>query len=186
MAEENNEEKSEEKSEGGGINKVFLIIGAIVLVLLISVVGVITMLLSGDEKEQAQNPQNIPAIDNKGGGMDDGMRAVNVKINKAYLKVGTLYEMPLFIANLISRKGKRYLRVKINLEMDNDALMGELDTKKAVISDIILSIITSKTVEDLSSIKGKARTKQELAATINKSLTDGKIKNIFFTEFIIQ
>lgn len=174
------EESTEEKQKGS--SKVLIIIGSIVLVFLIIVGGIIGLLLSGgDEKMMTKDKMNMDSMMGETPSGD-----VAVKLKKTYLKVGTLYEMPRFIINLVAKKGKRYLRITLNLEMDNDSLMGELDVKKAVLSDIILSVLSSKTVEDLSSIKGKARAKAEVRATINKSLLDGKITNIFFTEFIIQ
>lgn len=184
MADENSEEEVDgEKSGGGGSKKIFIVIGAIVLVLLLLVGGIMAALLSGGDEEMAPPTEQV-GQQMMGGAPAEAMP--NVRINKTYLKVGALYEMPLFVANLVSRKGKRYLRIKMNFEMDNESLMAELEMKKAVISDIVLSVLTSKTVEDLSSIKGKSRTKQEIIVTINRSLLDGKIKNIFFTEFIIQ
>lgn len=177
------EESGEVKTAAKGSNKIFIIIGAIVLVLLLIVGGIVAALLSGgdDKMADAQQMQSGNAMM----GEDDSM-PTTIRLKKTYLKVGALYEMPRFIVNLVTKKGKRYLRITMNLEMDNDSLMGELDAKKAILSDIVLSVLSSKTVEDLSSIKGKARAKAEIRATINKSLLDGKIKNIFFTEFIIQ
>ena len=177
--EENNEEQGGGKSKG--LNKVIIFIAVGVFGFLVIIGGLIVFLLTGNEEmtptlaEQAIVSQS-----------DSPQEAVDIKINKTYLSVGALYELPLLTLNLIARKGKSYLRAKISLEMDNAALMGELDNKKTVMMDIVISILTSKTVEDLSSIKGKARTKQEIIATLNKSLVDGKIKNLFFTEFIIQ
>jgi flagellar FliL protein len=184
MAEEENQEQ--EKSKSGGGNKTIIIIAGVVLVLLLIVGGIVAMLLSGDDEPPIPTAQealaNAPALLSSNGGeiMPD------IRVNKSYLKIGPLYEMPLLVVNLISRKGKRYLRIMINFEMDNEALQGELELKKVIISDIVLGILTSKTVEDLSSIKGKSRTKQEMIITLNKSLLDGKIKNVFFTQFIIQ
>jgi flagellar FliL protein len=184
--EESKHEESKHQEGSSGSNKVVIIIGVVVLVLLLIIGGIVAVLLSGDDNSGAPSAQvamqNAPALL----GNTDNESLPDIKVDRTYLKVGPLFELPLFVANLISRKGKRYLRVKINFEMDNEALQDELTTKQAIISDIVLGILTSKTVEDLMSIKGKSRTKQEMIVTLNKSLLDGKIKNIFFTEFIIQ
>ena len=174
------EEHKEEAGKSKGLNKIIIFIAVGVFVFLLIVGGLIAFLLSGSDDPMPTQAQH--AMINQNGPEE----TVDIKVNKTYLSVGSLYELPLLTLNLIARKGKSYLRAKISLEMDNEALMGELDMKKTIMMDVVISILTSKTVEDLSSIKGKARTKQEIIATLNKSLIDGKIKNLFFTEFIIQ
>ena len=64
--------------------------------------------------------------------------------------------------------------------------MVELDTKKPAIRDTMISVLSSKTFEEISTAKGKENLKNELVERINESLVDGKIVNLFFTDFAIQ
>ena len=94
--------------------------------------------------------------------------------------------MSQFIVNLLSENGSRFLKTSIDLEMDKTELSAELDKKKPLIRDIIIRTLSSKTFEEVSTMKGKDRLKDEIVNKVNDVLTDGQIKNIFFTDFIVQ
>ena len=175
--------EEEEEKKGGGKNLIIIIVAIIVVVLLL-IGGILAFLLSGDEEEMPMPPPSA-SVQNPQGNTPTGIP--NPQVTKNYIKVGPLYQgIGLLTTNLSSRKGKRYLRVQLDLELDSDNVIGELDSKLPVVKDIILGILGSKSTEDLTTIKGKNRTKQEIIATLNKSLIDGKINDIFFQEFIIQ
>ena len=179
------EEKSEAKASGGG-NKIVMIIAGVVLVFLLVVGGVIAILLSGGEEED-EMMMDAPMDASKKGAMMDGPSAMP-SANRAtsYVTVGPIYELDKFVVNLITKRGKKYLRVKISLELDSENVLGELEMKKVVLSDTIIDILTARTKQELSTSKGKNRLKDELVSRINTSLVDGAVKNVFFTEFIIQ
>jgi len=52
--------------------------------------------------------------------------------------------------------------------------------------DIVIGIMSSKTVEEISTTRGKDKLKGELMTGLNEVLVDGYIKNLFFTDFVIQ
>ncbi len=103
-----------------------------------------------------------------------------------YLTIGPMYPMSQFIVNLLSENGTRFLKTTIDLEMDKPELSAELDKKKPLIRDIIIRVLSSKTFEEVSTMKGKSRLKDEIVSKINDVLADGQIKNIFFTDFVVQ
>lgn len=52
--------------------------------------------------------------------------------------------------------------------------------------DIIIDILSSKSIEEIVTTKGKERIKDEILQRVNQILADGVIKNVFFTEFVVQ
>jgi flagellar FliL protein len=180
--EELEEEISESKVEkSSNSSKIIMIIAGVVLVFLLIVGGIIAMLLSGGEEED-------PGMASTGTAQQAGGRAKKSSAKRAtsYVTVGPIHELDKFVVNLITKRGKRYLRVKISLELDSENVLGELETKKVVLSDAIIDTLTSRTKQELSTSKGKNRLKDELMSRINASLVDGEVTNVFFTEFIIQ
>ncbi len=179
MAEEEKEENQEsgggnENKKGGG--NVVLIIVVVLLVLVLAIGGVVAyLMLSGDEAAAA-----------------DGTQVTQEKVQKKRrsrsddMTVGPMYPLDKFTVNLMSENGRRYLVVKMNLEEDGEELTPELDKKTPLIRDIVISILSSKTVEEITTAKGKAKLKDEIIAQINKHLEDGEIRHIYFTEFVIQ
>ncbi len=179
MAEEEKEESQEngtekESKKGGGSN-IVLIIVVVLLVLVLAIGGIVAyLMLSGDD-----------------GG--DGTQVTQEKVEKKKrrsrsddMTVGPMYPLDKFTVNLMSENGRRYLVVKMNLEEDSEELTPELDKKTALIRDIVISILSSKTVEEITTAKGKAKLKDEIIAQINRHLEDGEIRHIYFTEFVIQ
>jgi flagellar FliL protein len=100
--------------------------------------------------------------------------------------IGILYPLDTFTVNLKSDAGRRYLKCTLSLELEGEELSLELDAKSAVLRDRIIRILTSKTLEEISSKKGKQKVSNQIMDTLNAMISDGEIKGIYFTEFVIQ
>ncbi|RAX56675.1 flagellar basal body protein FliL [Helicobacter monodelphidis] len=175
------DEKKPEEAAGGGNKMIIIIVAAVVALLLIIAVVVGIILMSGGGEEPQAQPT---AQANAGGG--GGNPAANMRSGTSYLSLGPIYGLDQLIVNLSSQSGRRYLKTTINLELSSEKLMPELDTKRPAIRDTLISVLSSKTIEEISTAKGKDKLKDELVERINESLVDGKISNLFFTEFVIQ
>ena len=101
-------------------------------------------------------------------------------------EIGILYPLDTFTVNLKSDAGRRYLKVTLSLEVSGEELSLELDAKSAVLRDRIIRILTSKTLEEISSKKGKVKVTNQIMDTLNSIIVDGSIEGIYFTEFVIQ
>ena len=174
----------EEKQTKKGGSSVLIIIIVAMLVLLLVVGGLVAFLLLGNDEShgasmaqpQAQAQQNAPAKSAKPAS----------KRNNDYANMGPIYPLDQFIVNLLSENGSRFLKTKIDLEQSDELLTPELDKKKALLRDIIIRTLSSKTYEEVSTAKGKDRLKDEIVGKLNEVLSDGYIKNIYFTDFVVQ
>ncbi|WP_104697677.1 MULTISPECIES: flagellar basal body-associated protein FliL [unclassified Helicobacter] len=154
----------------------FVIIGAVVF-LIVVVALVAFLLLSGSEKNQ-ENTQP-EATQQKPGILSS--KDANL------LNLGPLYPIAKpFVVNLVTQNGRRYLKTSITLELSNPKLQAEIDQKTTVVQDIIIDILSSKSIEEIVTTKGKERIKDEILQRVNQILADGFIKNVFFTEFVVQ
>jgi flagellar protein FliL len=90
------------------------------------------------------------------------------------------------IVNLAETNGQRYLKVNLQLEMSEAKLEEELTARRAQLMDLIIAILSSKTIDEVSSTIGRNRLKREMIDKLNAELVTGKIINIYFTEFVIQ
>lgn len=169
-----------------------LLIIIIVVLLLIIIGGAIVafLLMSGDEEAAHAQQQHVeqpaaPQVQHKSApskAKDDGDEMASKKLNE----IGTLYPLDAFTVNLKSESGRRYLKTTISLELNGKELSLELDNKTPVIRDRIIRILTSKTLEEISSKKGKQKISEQIMDTLNSMITDGSIEGIYFTEFVIQ
>lgn len=100
--------------------------------------------------------------------------------------IGPIFELTTFIVNLADKGGNRYLRVTMDLELQNAELKDELSKRLPQVRDSILMILPSKRFEDISSAAGKTALRDEILEKTNGILTQGKVTNIYFKEFVVQ
>ncbi|WP_169975043.1 MULTISPECIES: flagellar basal body-associated protein FliL [unclassified Campylobacter] len=171
-----------EEKQGKKGNSLLLIIIIIVLVLLLAIGGLIAFLVLGGSDNQQINAQDMQTMQQP----QQTARNNSPKRSNDYINMGPIYPMDQFIVNLLSESGSRFLKTKVDLELNNEALTPEIDKKKSLIRDIIIRTLSSKTFEEVSTIKGKDRLKDEIVDRLNEVLADGHIKNIYFTDFVVQ
>ncbi|AXP09016.1 flagellar basal body-associated protein FliL [Campylobacter hepaticus] len=172
--------KNEEKKQKGG--SLVIIIVILLFVLLLSIMGVIAWLISSsshDESEVKEAPkEEIKA--------DKPKISTPTQRGSDFADIGPMYPLDPFTLNLLSDSGSRYVKCTIELEQNSELLKPELDKKVPIIRDIIIRTLTAKTFEEVSTQKGKERLKDELVGKINEILTDGFIKNVYFTDFVVS
>ena len=184
---EKEKEEAQEGKEEKKSNKMLIIIIIVVLVLVILIGVVAAVLLMGDDEEEAdatasaktEKTAKAPAAKKR---RSSAVMEATRKLNE----IGVLYPLDNFTVNLNSDNGRRYLKVTLDLELSGQELTAELDSKTAVIRDRIIRILTSKTLEEVSSRKGKEKLTLQIQDTINSMLVDGEVQGVFFTEFVIQ
>ena len=100
--------------------------------------------------------------------------------------VGVMVPLEPFMVNLARTKGSRILKVTVTLELNNPAVQPEVEDNRQKIMDSILVLLSSKTFEDVYSIQGKFKLKDEITTRVNRFLAMGHIKEVYFSEFLIQ
>ena len=181
--EESTEEEVPEKKKSGNMLMIIIIV---VLILIILGGAVVAILLMGDDEEASQQqvvaaPQQVNER-----GAKRSTTPSTFDDSRKLSEIGILYPMDTFTVNLKSDAGRRYLKVTLSLELEGEELSIELDANAPVLRDRIIRILTSKTLEEISSKKGKQKVSTQIMDTLNAMLSDGRIKGIYFTEFVIQ
>ena len=74
----------------------------------------------------------------------------------------------------------------MELELDSEKTEAELIKRLPQVRDSILTMLSSKSNEDINTLEGKFQLRAEIISKLNQSLKTGKIKNVYFTDFIIQ
>jgi len=156
----------EEKGAGGGKSKMmlFVIIGVVVLLV---AVGVAAYLLG------SKSAQNTPV-------------AVEVEETEKAEGVGPMVDVSDFIINILDKNETRYLKAAITLELENDETVIEVNERMPQIRDSVLLLVGNKTFAELNDLQGKLQLRAEIIVRLNKLLKKGKVKGIYFTEFVVQ
>ena len=100
--------------------------------------------------------------------------------------IGAIYSLDTFVVNLADQGGKRYLRVKIDLEISDEKLKEELDQRLPQIKDSILMILPAKKFDNIKDEEGKIALRNEIIEKLNSFLKTGSITYVYFTEFVVQ
>jgi flagellar FliL protein len=139
----------------------FLIIGILVLALIGGVVAY--LLLTGGKGGHPENKKQ--------------------KQEEKDLKTA-LIALESFVLNL-SDQG-RYLKVTMQFELADAANQPLVIEKTPQIRDAIITLVSSKSVESVSSPEGKMQLKDEVLLRANQAVGKDIFKNLYFTEFVMQ
>lgn len=166
MAEENQEQQ---KEQGGGKKKLLIIL--LVLLLLGGGGGFAAYKFLLSDKSKEEEKDKAEEI---------------VKETQFIEQIGIMYDLGNFIVNLADKDADRYLKINIFLEIENEQVKMELEKRLPQIKDAITTLLITKTSEDLKTSEGMELLKEEIIKRVNAILPLGGVKNVYFTEFVIQ
>lgn len=166
MAEEKESQEGGQEQAKGGKKKLIILIVPVLLLLLGGGFGAYKFFLSKDktEKEPEKITKEIKSAEDHG----------------VDLEVGT------FVANLADKDADRYIKVTIIMQVEDEKVKEEATKKLPQIKDSINTLLFTKTSDELKSPEGIERLKEEIIRRTNAILPLGGVKDIYFTEFIIQ
>ena len=103
------------------------------------------------------------------------------------------------LVNLADAGGSSYLRVSLTLRVSDVAdkkssKAGDekgkddkgADDAMASLRDTVLTVLGRQTADDLLAVNGKEHLKSELKAALAERNADLKVKDVFFTDFLVQ
>lgn len=99
---------------------------------------------------------------------------------------GILMELDNVTVNLADQDENRFLRVKINLEVQDEEAQKEIEKYHVQIKDLIINTLSSKFFRDIRTPQGKFDLKEELIFRINSLVGGEPVKDLYFTDFIAQ
>lgn len=166
----------EGRAPSGGSGQKPILLIALAVINMVVVAGVGFMLYQGRKKDAAE-PKIEQVI--KGEAHAQGLEASEEKE-----VIGKVVPLEKFIVNLAGSKGRKVASVSMELEVHGDHVLEEIEKRKPQIRDIIIIILSSKTNDEVATREGKDGLRNEIKDTINSFLVQGKISNVFFTEFI--
>ncbi len=99
----------------------------------------------------------------------------------------SLGEFPLtdILVNVSGTRAGRVLKSSISFHAPPD-VVHELEGSNAKVRDLIIQILSRKTMDELTSPTAYGMLRTEIITNINALLTEGKVDSVSFTEFIIQ
>jgi flagellar FliL protein len=181
MAKGDNQEDTEKpkqeakSSGGGGLVKILVVV---VLIVVLAVAGILAYTLLFAGKSAPAQEQTI--MEPTGGQPSQATRPASAE-------PGPIIAYPPFLVNLADPGGQRYLRITLSLELSKEKkFQAEVEAKDPRIKDIIISILSSKTFDEIATTQGKIAMKQEILRRLNTIMSGGRIVDVYITEFVVQ
>lgn len=174
MADKKKEEPKGE-AKAGGKSKLPLVLGLVVVVLLVAV-GFGAYYFGASRAATATAAPVDPAA----------AAAAAAAAEAEAGKLGPLVELKDFIVNILDEQETRYLKASMTLELSSPETVAEVEQRMPQVRDAVILMVGSKTFGELSDLQGKLQLRAELGAQINQFLKVGKVKNIYFTDFVVQ
>ncbi len=100
--------------------------------------------------------------------------------------IGEILPLEPFVVNLADPKGKRYLKVKIEIELEDPLALEKATKVTPKLRDMVIVMLTSLGFEEVMTPEGKIRIRDELLVRFNQIMRPDRVKNIYFTEFVVQ
>lgn len=90
------------------------------------------------------------------------------------------------LVNVSGTAGTRYLLAQLTLVGTHAELKDSVEKSDAQLRDVASSVLSTKTIADLDKPGSRNLIRTELISAFNGVLGDGRVKEIYFTDFAIQ
>jgi flagellar FliL protein len=97
--------------------------------------------------------------------------------------LGAIYPLDSFVLNLSDGK---FIRTQVQLEFSGNDIPRRFYNRSVILRDALIKLITKKSSDELLDESGKNKLKEEIKQTINDVLKREEVKNVYFTQFVIQ
>ncbi len=91
-----------------------------------------------------------------------------------------------FVVNLDEPGTSRYLKATIQVEATTKEVEEGLEKNKQLVRDAVLSYLSSLHVKDTLGMEAKEKIRTALMAKLESLLGPGKVRRMFFQEFVVQ
>ncbi len=81
---------------------------------------------------------------------------------------------------------KHYFKGSITIETTDKKLPDKMTEKSVIVRDAILQVLLSQKPENMTSDEGLGKIKKELISKISKAIDTQSIRNVYFTDYIVQ
>jgi len=98
---------------------------------------------------------------------------------------GFMYKLDPFIVNLFDDQGVCYLEVRLDIELW-DITEEATEKKTPKILDSLIVLLPSKKYGEIGSLEGKAWLREEIPFRLNRIPGEGKAREVYFTDFVVQ
>jgi flagellar FliL protein len=100
---------------------------------------------------------------------------------------GQIHLIEDILVNPAGTNGTRYLSTSIGLETSDFGHETDgFEKLTPVIRDIFIAILSSRTLEELGSIDGKEKLRNEILVQVNEAIKPDSVYRVYFVDYVLQ
>ena len=176
-AEEKTEDKAAEESSGGS-KKMMMFgivgVGAIVMGVVLAIFVLKPMMASDPEGEHTSEKKKAATHAKKSSGGHGEESASN------------FFAVKDIVVNPAGTGGTRFLSVSFAFQVDSPEMMAELESKETILRDVLITILSAKTVAQLTDAKQKEIVRYQIKKRISEILETEELAAVYYTDFVLQ
>ena len=101
--------------------------------------------------------------------------------------LGAFYKLDEDITvNPAGSQGTAYLVVNFGVQVRSQDDLALITRKEVMIRDAVITLLSRRTVEELSQLETRQDLKQEIGIMINQIIRRQSVKDLFFTKYVMQ
>ncbi len=90
------------------------------------------------------------------------------------------------VINPAGTGGSRFLSVSFGFELDSPEAKAEFEAREPAIRDALITILSSKTVAQLTDVKQKEIMRYQIKRRVEKLLDSEELAGVYYTDFVLQ
>lgn len=192
-------ESSDEKKPSGSKKNLLLFggigLGAIVIGTALALFVVKPLLSSSDEADDAQDQTELVDNDKKKSS-DHKTEAPKKKRPKKKARKKhksddgenqtVLFVIKDIVTNPAGTGGTRFLSVSFGFELESAEMVKVFEDREPIVRDILITILSSKTVAELTNTKHKEIIRYQIKKRVSKIMKTDELVGVYYTDFVLQ
>jgi len=167
-----------------GSSKLFLFGGiglAVVVLGVVLAMFVIKPMMAGSDEGTADEAWVTSSHEDDGG--HEKPKAKKSKDGKSEAFVCAIKDI---VINPAGTGGSRFLSVSFGFEIESRELAAEFDRRELLVRDALITIMSSKTVAQLTDAKQKEIIRYQIKKRLSKLLDTKDLAAVYYTDFVLQ
>ncbi|MBP6627799.1 MAG: flagellar basal body-associated FliL family protein [Kofleriaceae bacterium] len=99
---------------------------------------------------------------------------------------GPVVALDPFVVNLNESDQARYAKISIEVELGGKEAVRALEKGKQLVRDNVMTYLSGLRVADTLGSDNRRKIREDLIASITEVLGEGRVRRMFFTEFVVQ
>lgn len=97
-----------------------------------------------------------------------------------------VYAIKDIVVNPAGTGGTRFLSVSLGFQLGSSSLAYEFESRELMVRDALITILSSKTVGELTDAKQKEITRYQIKKRLEQILETDQIEGVYYTDFVLQ